>query len=115
MKGFLKKISSYFLTEQFNPSIVGLFLNPFYFSRKALYRKVNTYSCHIVGKTLDIGCGTKPYQHIFGSEQYVGIDVRSTGHNHTTSQVDVFYDGNIFPFENQSFDSVVCFDAFTTL
>lgn len=111
IKGFLRNISTYFLREQFNPSFVGLLINPFYFSRKALYQKVRKYSCHIKGKTLDIGCGTKPYQHIFNSEQYVGIDVISTGHNHATSKVDVFYEGDIIPFKNQSFDSIVCFEV----
>lgn len=108
MKNLIKQ---FFLKEQFHPSLLGLFINPFYFSRKALRKSMKKYSELIHGKTLDIGCGTKPYRQIFNSEHYIGLDVLSTGHNHETSKVDVFYDGNIIPFENHHFDSVVCFEV----
>lgn len=104
LKSFLHK-------EQFRPSIAGLFLNPFYFARKAIYNSIKKNSQYINGRTLDIGCGSKPYADLFRTEEYIGMDVESSAHNHGTSLVDVFYDGNTIPFNKEHFDSVVCFEV----
>ena len=107
----LKKIKNYLLREQFNPSVLGLFLNPFYFARKAIYKNIKAYSKHITGVTLDIGCGSKPYEKLFLSERYIGMDIKTSGHNHNESSIDVYYNGTTIPFENNYFDSIVCFEV----
>jgi len=104
-------VKNYLLKEQFNPSLAGLFLNPFYFARKAIYTNIKAFSKNVKGITLDIGCGTKPYEKLFFSEKYIGMDVRTSGHDHANSVIDVFYDGIEIPFENGYFDSVVCFEV----
>ena len=106
-----KKLEAYLMKEQFNPSITGLFLNPFYFSRKALYDSIKRYSGYIKGQTLDIGCGSKPYEHLFVTDKYTGLDTEVTGHNHKASKIDIYYDGVTIPFENSYFDSIVCFEV----
>lgn len=106
-----KKIKNYLLREQFNPSILGLFLNPFYFARKAIYENIKAYSKYVKGITLDIGCGSKPYEKLFLSERYVGLDIKTSGHDHTGSAIDVFYEGTKIPFDNEYFDSIVCFEV----
>ena len=115
MKKILNKIFNsgkvYLLKEQFRPSILGLFLNPFYFARKALYVNIKAYSKNIKGITLDIGCGSKPYMNMFLTDKYIGMDIEISGHNHEYSPVDIFYDGITIPFENDYFDSIVCFEV----
>ncbi len=108
MINFLKSIVD---KEQFKPTILGLFLNPFYFSRRAIFKNVKFFSSRVSGKTLDVGCGRKPYESLFKTEQYIGMDVPKPGHNHENEKVDVYYDGENFPFENNHFDSVVCFEV----
>ncbi len=105
------KIKKYLLKEQFNPSIAGLFLNPFYFARKAIYRNIRQYSHNIKGVTLDIGCGSRPYEKLFTVEKYIGMDVQTSGHNHSDSKIDIYYDGINFPLENESVDSIVSFEV----
>lgn len=106
-----KKIEIRILKEQFRPSFIGLFINPFYFARKAIYDNIKLYSENITGITLDIGCGSKPYAHLFHTDKYIGIDLEVSGHKHIDSHIDVFYDGVTIPFENDYFDSVVCFEV----
>jgi SAM-dependent methyltransferase len=107
----LHKLKAYLLREQFRPSFFGLFLNPFFFGRLSLYKYIKNFSKNITGVTLDIGCGSKPYAELFLSDKYIGMDIEVSGHSHIHNKVDVYYDGNTFPFENNYFTSVVCFEV----
>ena len=105
---FFRKIYN---REQFFPSILGLFINPYYVARKGLAKHVKELAVSITGKTLDIGCGTKPYAHLYQSNEYVGLEI-DTPQNRANKQADFYYDGNNFPFEDESFDSVVANEVF---
>ena len=111
MKTVFVIIKEYLLKEQFRPSFLGLFLNPFYFARKAIYKNIKSYSGNVTGTTLDIGCGSKPYASLFSSIKYIGMDIEVTGHIHTNSEIDVYYDGITIPFQDNFFDSIVCFEV----
>lgn len=102
---FLKK-------QSFEPGFAGLFVNPFFFIRRALYKNIKMLSPNLQGKLLDFGCGRKPYDHLFHVSEYIGIDMENTGHEHTNSKIDVFYDGRNIPFPDNSFDSVFCSEVF---
>jgi SAM-dependent methyltransferase len=104
-------LKEYLLKEQYRPSILGLFLNPFFFGRYAIYKSIKIYSKHITGITLDIGCGSKPYANIFSSDQYIGMDIQVSGHENSMNKIDVFYDGQTIPFTDNYFDSIVCFEV----
>lgn len=93
--------------QNFFPGPLALLINPFYFARKGLYQNVNILSHFITGKILDAGCGQKPYRSLFRYNQYIGMDIEQSGHNHANENIDVFYDGHTFPFENETFDSVL--------
>ena len=54
---------------------------------------------------LDFGCGSKPYKELFIVDKYVGLDFDGDGHDHKNEDIDFFYDGQKFPFEDASFDS----------
>jgi SAM-dependent methyltransferase len=90
-----------------NPGLLGLVINPFYFSRKALAKSIARLGSYITGKTLDIGCGKKPYQEYFDSTEYIGLEI-DTPDNRQDKTADFYYDGSSFPFADSDFDSIVC-------
>ena len=103
----LNTIKKYFIRQQFNPSLLGVFVNPFYSMRRELYKNISQLSNNLTGDILDIGCGNKPYQKLFtNSRTYVGMEFDSP-ENRKKSKADIFYDGKRFPFENETFDSIV--------
>ena len=101
----------YILKEQFRPTIAGIFLNPFYFGRLVIYRNILRYAGKIKGDTIDVGCGSKPYESLFNTTKYIGLDLAKSGHNHSTSKIDFFYNGLYMPFDSDTFDSAVCFEV----
>jgi SAM-dependent methyltransferase len=112
---FLNEIKSRLLViyqrEAFFPKLLGLFINPFYFARKGLSKHISDLANNINGKTLDVGCGTKPYAHLYQSKEYVGLEI-DTPQNRVNKQAEFYYDGNNFPFEDASFDSLVANEVF---
>lgn len=103
---------SRFLIEGSN-TIVAILTNPHFFVRKNLYRNLKTLACRMGGDLLDFGCGAKPYKDLFTNcNSYVGLDIQTSGHNHENEQVDVFYDGKIIPFGDESFDTVFSSEVF---
>ncbi len=106
--GFLKTLIN---KEQFNPGILGIFVNPFYFARRGLFRSMSEFGRELSGKLLDVGCGTKPYEPYISVERYIGLEYDSE-RSRTTSKADIFYDGKVFPCENAEFDSVLANEVF---
>ena len=99
--------------EEFSPSILSIILSPTYIVRRALYKNVARCAPRFKGNILDFGCGSKPYERLFiNAKKYIGIDIKSSGHNHKDSKVNFFYDGKSIPFADNSFDCVVCFEVF---
>lgn len=104
-------MNPFLLKQYFEPTpILGMFFNPFYIARRALWKTIFQLGKNIKGRTLDVGCGSKPYEKCFLSSEYIGLELDSTI-NRTIKKVDVYYDGKKIPFENESFDSVVCFQV----
>jgi SAM-dependent methyltransferase len=101
-------LKQYYKKQLFRPSVLGIFTNPFFITRSKLFREIKKVSSFIGGRVLDVGCGQKPYQSLFPATEYVGMDVEISGHNHADEQIDVYYDGILFPFEDHSFDSIIC-------
>lgn len=59
------------------------------------------------GKLLDVGCGNKPFLHVFNDkvESYTGIEVPST--LHMNNEIDIFSSGESIPFKDKSFDTIL--------
>lgn len=107
-----KKLKEIYRREQFNPKILGLFINPFYFARKGLYQNVSELVYHLNGNLLDVGCGTKPYQTICDNvSEYIGLEIDDEG-NRQHKFADVFYDGKTIPFDDKTFDSILSNQVF---
>src|SRR5690554_1328179 len=98
-------ISKIIQKQNFHPGFLGIFVNPFYFARKSLGKNIKKLSSHITGKTLDVGCGTKPYEKYFNCSKYIGLEVETSIHD--DNKADFFYDGKTFPFEDKEFESVI--------
>ncbi|OHB39985.1 MAG: methylase [Planctomycetes bacterium RIFCSPHIGHO2_12_39_6] len=90
---------------------MGFWVNPFYFARKGLYENISILSNYIRGDMLDIGCGQKPYEKLFNSSRYVGLEI-DTIENRKNKNADYFYDGITFPFRDNEFDSVIANEVF---
>jgi SAM-dependent methyltransferase len=94
----------------FRPRWYSVFLNPYFINRFTLYRGIQTFAAHTKADAtiLDVGCGLKPYQNLFLSQSYTGIDIAGGGHADTAKVVDAFYDGLSIPFADKSFDTLIC-------
>ena len=104
---------SFLAKQTFNPGLTGLFINPFFFARKNLFANIKANAHYMQGRVLDVGCGKKPYRQLFkGATEYIGMDIENPGHDHSTESIDVFYDGKIFPFPKEAFDSVLTNQVF---
>jgi SAM-dependent methyltransferase len=101
------KIRAFMKKESFFPGWLGAFVNPFYFARHGLAEAMRRYSKLLNGKLLDVGCGTKPYRSLFDVDEYVGLDIDSES-SRKRRIADFFYDGNLFPFPDNEFDSILC-------
>jgi len=102
MKDLIKK-------EKFNPQIIGFFINHNFNIRRLLYKSLKKNSSVLSGKILDFGCGSKPYQHLFSNAtEYIGVDYEIEGRTENLDKIDFFYDGKKIPFEDNSFDGILC-------
>jgi SAM-dependent methyltransferase len=65
------------------------------------------------GRLLDVGCGAKPYEHIFRPyvTEYIGIEHEATFAKTSASlserKPDLVYDGTTLPFADRTFDTVL--------
>ena len=64
------------------------------------------------GRLIDVGCGDKPYEHLFRPyvSEYVGVEPEETFNltsASTRGKADVYYDGKRLPFPDASFDTVI--------
>lgn len=107
----ISRIKSRIVKEQFEPTFWGLFLNPFYFARKELYKHIKLLSSKMRGKILDVGCGQKPYEAHFNSSEYIGLEL-DVPEKRKGEGANVYYDGITFPFRDSSFDSVITSQTF---
>lgn len=110
LRKLLHKLKLIYLKEEFDPFLLGVITNPFYLPRRRLRRCIKEYSEKVDNSKslIDVGCGSKPYKKLFNSKNYVGIDIQNEGHDHSNEDIDVFYDGKKFPFEDRSFEIALC-------
>jgi SAM-dependent methyltransferase len=92
---------------QFDPGWMGILVNPFYLARRRLWSAMKANAGALQGRLLDVGCGTQPYRRLFAVSQYVGLDIDSPV-TRRLGVADLLYDGQRFPLEDASVDSVLC-------
>lgn len=96
---------------QFQPGLLGLLTNPFYFARSQLHTSLTLVADQVGGRLLDVGCGSKPYEHLFRVTEYVGLEFEGAG-DRAVTQGDFVYDGQTFPFADATFDTVFASQVF---
>ena len=106
-----EQIKSILMREDFHPTLLGLFTNPFYFARKGLAEEVQGFGGNVQGRTLDVGCGNKHYRSFFSSSEYIGLEIDSEI-NRMNKSADYYYNGEVFPFSDSEFDSLVTNQVF---
>jgi SAM-dependent methyltransferase len=105
MKIYIQKLLK---SQEYIPKWYGVFVNPFYIARRGLATKIASFGSSMNGKLLDVGCGSKPYVTLFDVDEYVGLEV-DTSQTRRFSSADYFYEElSKFPFERDSFDSILC-------
>jgi len=82
-------------------------LHPRYLSNLAIRRGLYKFAPAAHGRMLDIGCGYKPYQHLFASyvDEHLGIDIPVTIHG--LEVIDILGTTLALPFTNGSFDTIL--------
>ena len=93
--------------QQWRPGWWGVLVNPYFLTRRALWRAMAEFAPRLTGKVLDLGCGSQPYRGLFGNAQYVGMEL-DTEQNRAAKPADVFYDGRTIPFADEWFDGLLC-------
>lgn len=94
--------------EQFNPDWMGVFVNPYFFSRRNLHKDLNKYVHYLSGKCLDFGCGIQPYKKMLPVEDYIGVEIETENKIKNI----VYYDGHVLPFRDKEFDSIISSEVF---
>jgi SAM-dependent methyltransferase len=103
----IERLKNSFKKQQFEPGLLGVFVNPFYIARRGLWREISRQAPRLSGRLLDVGCGHKPYQRLFtAATGYVGMEFDSP-ETRSKKRADVYYDGLHFPFPDASFDSAL--------
>jgi SAM-dependent methyltransferase len=100
-------VSRIVLAQQFNPSLLGLFVNPFYLARRALWTAMVELGASARGRLLDVGCGSQPYRSLFTVDEYVGLEL-DTPDARARDVADAYYEGDSFPFPGGRFDTLLC-------
>ena len=109
----IDRLRAIYHREMMTPSFLAIFINPFFLLRRALLVHLRKTVSGMQGKrVLDVGCGSKPYEQLFGADDYIGTDIEQSGHDHASSRVDVFYDGKTLPAATGSIDIVFSSEVF---
>lgn len=98
----------WYRTEQFHPDWMGMFINPYFFSRRKLHEDVAEFAHYMSGKCMDFGCGIQPYKKLLSVSNYVGVEIET---EHKMEEV-VYYDGHRLPFQDGEFDSIISSEVF---
>jgi SAM-dependent methyltransferase len=106
-----QRLRRYLIATQFKPGLFGMVTNPFYFARTRLLATLDKVAHRAHGRMLDVGCGQKPYAALFRVDEHVGLEI-DTPDNRAKKQADFFYDGEHFPFADDSFDTVFASQVF---
>lgn len=83
-----------------------------YIDRKTIYEFIKKLGVKTYGTILDFGCGEKPYEILFNSDKYIGVDIKESGHDDSDKHEDYYYDGKQLPFQDNTFDFIISTQVF---
>ena len=75
-----------------------------------IYTDIKNELPEFKGKVLDIGCGQSPYRYLLNASatEYKGIDVIEAASFDYVNKDITLFDGEIIPFEDNTFDAIIC-------
>lgn len=75
----------------------------------SIYRDLKRLLPNVSGSILDVGCGQSPYRFLLPSGcEYQGIDIVDADKFGYQNAESIPFDGKHIPFENESFDAILC-------
>ena len=94
----------------FRPAWYSILANPYFIVRRGLLKKITDFANQDFSnkKILDVGCGVKPYEQLFNTPSYTGIDINNGSHINRDKLPDKFYNGIEIPFPDNCFDAIIC-------
>jgi len=102
-----RDLFQYYLRQRYSPTFLSVFINPFYFARKGLFKAIQSTANRLGMDVLDVGCGTSPYRSLIPHTSWRGLEI-DTKEARLRQLADDFYDGVHFPYPSHSFDSLLC-------
>jgi len=99
---------------------IRFYISPYFLIRYYLRRDIKYFAkkYKFEGKVLDLGCGQKPHEHLFGNSEYIGIDFKDYSKNKDIpdKKPDYYFNEKYskdltLPFESESFDHAVSFQV----
>jgi len=79
------------------------------FQFASIYRHLKPEMALFKGKVLDIGAGNSPFKHLLKNDsEYFGIDIKNSENFDYVNNNIKHYDGKIIPFENETFNNIIC-------
>ena len=113
IRRLVRRIASAIRRQEYLPGVLGVYVNPYYFTRRGLYRSIRALAPELEGRVLDVGCGQKPYRSLFThTREMVGLEIGRPEKHGGGSKADCFYDGRRMPFRDEEFDSVMATEVF---
>jgi len=98
---------SWLRSKQFQIDVFSIFVAKNYIIRRCIYEYILNFATLAQGSLLDFGCGSKPYKKYFTNvDKYVGLEY-DNGDLSKSHSADIVYSGNVLPFNNEHFDSVL--------
>ena len=92
-------------------TLAPMWSNPAYIAESRLHANLRDALgdlCRPCERWIDVGCGTRPYEHLFRGAHYIGVDVPRSGRAPELKKPSVFYDGHSLPFHSASVDGALC-------
>lgn len=85
----------------------------YYIIRKGIYDFILEKRDLLTGRVLDFGCGEKPYRSLVRCDEYIGVDVKISGHSgERYVTTDYWFENCRLPFPDMSFDNVISTQVF---
>lgn len=75
-----------------------------------IYADIKKELPYYKGKVLDVGCGQSPYKFLLNEAEteYKGIDVKEATEFDYINKDVIFFDGKNIPFNDDTFDGIIC-------
>ena len=80
------------------------------FQTLTIFKYIKKHLPTMTGKLLDVGCGNSPFKFLVNQQkcEYVGIDIAGADNFDYKNAGIITFDGENIPFENNSFENILC-------